>query len=81
MSTPISDAGHIPVNNPSPIITYSPVVLNVPGRAVKLEVRVSAPETGSSLPLILLSHGHGRPVFRSSMLGYGPLVDFEDGDA
>jgi dienelactone hydrolase len=76
MSTPISDAGHIPVNNPSPIIRYSPVVLNVPGRAVPLEARVSAPETGSGLPVILLSHGHGRSVFLSSMLGYGPLADF-----
>ena len=76
MSTPISDAGHIPVNNPRPIIRYSPVVLNVPGRAVPLEAKVSAPETGSGLPVILLSHGHGRSVFLSSILGYGPLVDF-----
>jgi predicted dienelactone hydrolase len=51
------------------------VVLNVPGRAVQVEAKVSAPETGSGLPVILLSHGHGRSVF-SSMLGYGPLVDF-----
>ena len=76
MSTPVSDAGHILVNNPSPIVAYSPVVLNVPGRVVKLELRVSAPESGSGLPVILLSHGHGRSVFLSSMLGYAPLVDF-----
>jgi hypothetical protein len=76
MSTPISEAGHISVINPSPIIAYSPVVLDVPGRAVKLEVKVSAPEAGSGLPVILLSHGHGRSGFLSSMLGYGPLADF-----
>lgn len=76
MSTPISDAGHIPVNDPSPVVAYSPVVLDIPGRAVKLEVRVSAPETGDHLPIILLSHGHGASVFLSSMLGYGPLADF-----
>jgi hypothetical protein len=57
------------------------LVLNVPGCAVKLEVTVSTPEAGGGLPIILLSHRRGRSVFRSSMLGSGPLADFEDGDA
>ncbi len=44
---------------PTPVLSVSPVVLPAPGRAVDLEVRVSAPVTGSDLPLILLSHGQG----------------------
>ena len=34
-------------------------MLPAPGRAVDLQVRVSAPVTGSELPILLLSHGHG----------------------
>ena len=44
---------------PTPVLSVSPVVLPVPGRAVDLQVRVSAPVTGSELPILLLSHGHG----------------------
>ena len=39
-------------------------------------MKVSAPETGSSLPVILLSHGHGAANFLSSLNGYGPLANF-----
>ena len=34
-------------------------------------MRVSAPATGSELPVIVFSHGFG-----SSLNGYGPLADF-----
>lgn len=76
MSTPFTEAANIPVDDPSAVITYSPVVLEVPGRPVNLQIKVSAPETGSDLPTILLSHGHGMANFLSSLHGYGPLADF-----
>lgn len=61
---------------PVPVLSYSPVVLSVPGRPVDLQVRVSAPERGSALPVILLSHGHGPSNNLSSLNGYAPLVNF-----
>ncbi len=39
-------------------------------------MKVSTPESGSDLPIILLSHGHGPSIFISSLHGYGPLADF-----
>lgn len=56
---------------PTPIVSVKPVVLEAPGRGDDLHVRVSAPATGSELPIIVLSHGYG-----SSLNGYGPLADF-----
>jgi hypothetical protein len=76
MSTSLTDAATIPVDEPSAVVTYSPVVFEVPGRPVPLELKVSMPEPGSDLPVILLSHGHGMSNFLSSLNGYGPLVDF-----
>ncbi|WP_256106613.1 chlorophyllase [Streptomyces sp. ODS05-4] len=61
---------------PVPVLSYSPVVLPVPGRPVDLRIRVSAPATGSGLPVILLSHGHGPSNHLSSLNGYAPLADF-----
>lgn len=60
----------------APVLSVSPVVLPAPGRAVDLQVRVSAPVTGSELPVILLSHGAGRSNNLSSLNGYGPLASF-----
>jgi len=60
----------------TPIISFSPVVLPVPGRHADLEIKVSAPASGNNLPVILLSHGHGASNFLSSYRGYGPIVDF-----
>ncbi|MGW2257740.1 alpha/beta hydrolase family protein [Streptomyces sp. NPDC001780] len=62
--------------SPAPVLSVSPVVLSVPGRAVDLEVRVSAPVTGSDLPVILLSHGQGYSNHLSSLNGYAPLAHF-----
>ncbi|MGA6159703.1 alpha/beta hydrolase family protein [Stenotrophomonas sp. NPDC087984] len=62
--------------SPAPVLSYSPVVLSVPGRPVDLQVRVSAPETGTGLPVILLSHGQGPSNNLSSLNGYAPLVNF-----
>ncbi|MFF8370065.1 alpha/beta hydrolase family protein [Streptomyces lydicus] len=62
--------------SPTPVLSVSPVVLTAPDRAVDLEVRVSAPVTGSDLPVILLSHGQGPSNHLSSLNGYAPLVNF-----
>lgn len=59
-------------SSPAPVLSVSPVVLPAPGRAVDLEVRVSAPATGSDLPVILLSHGQGYSHHLSSLSGYAP---------
>ncbi|MFB5673792.1 hypothetical protein ACE3NQ_20155 [Paenibacillus terreus] len=76
MSKPFTEAAGIPVSDPTPVMTFSPVVLSVPGRIVDLQIKVSAPSTGSNLPVILLSHGHGPSNFLSSFHGYGPLANF-----
>lgn len=76
MSEPLNKAGNIPVSAPAPVVSVSPMVLSAPGRPVDLQVRVSAPATGSELPIILLSHGHGLSNHLSSLNGYGPLANF-----
>lgn len=57
-----------------PVLSVSPITLNAPGRPLDLEIRVSAPLTGTDLPVILLSHGHGAAYGQSSMDGYLPLA-------
>ncbi|MFH8349153.1 alpha/beta hydrolase family protein [Streptomyces sp. NPDC018045] len=64
------------LGSPAPVLSVSPVVLSVPGRAVDLQVRVSAPMTGTDLPVLLLSHGQGQSNHLSSLNGYAPLADF-----
>lgn len=55
-----------------PVVSVSPVVLPAaPDRGAHLQVRVSAPTTGTNLPVVVFSHGYG-----SSMRAYGPLSDF-----
>ncbi|GGN34222.1 alpha/beta hydrolase family protein [Streptomyces fuscichromogenes] len=61
--------------SPVPVLSYSPVVLAVPGRPVDLQVRVSVPATGTRLPVLLLSHGHGGSNNLSSLNGYAPLAN------
>ncbi|MET7683350.1 chlorophyllase [Streptomyces sp. NPDC005423] len=56
---------------PTMVVSARPVVLAAPGRGEDLQVRVSAPATGSGLPVIVFSHGFG-----CSMNDYAPLVDF-----
>ena len=65
-----------PVPPATPVSAFGPVILEVPGRQVALQVRVSAPATGRDLPVIVFSHGFGRSNFLASMYGYGPLVNF-----
>jgi predicted dienelactone hydrolase len=64
------------IGSPTPVMSVSPVVLPAAGRAVDLQVRVSAPVTGGELPIVLLSHGHGYSNNLSSLNGYAPLANF-----
>ncbi|NOK63959.1 MAG: chlorophyllase [Chloroflexi bacterium AL-W] len=72
----IGQAKNIPVSEPTPVVSVSPVVVSAPGRLVDLQMRISAPTIGRDLPIILLSHGHGRSNHLSSLNGYGPLTNF-----
>ncbi|MEU1450155.1 alpha/beta hydrolase family protein [Streptomyces mirabilis] len=56
---------------PTAVISVRPVILSAPGRSEDLQVRISAPTTGSDLPVIVFSHGFGL-----SMNDYAPLADF-----
>jgi predicted dienelactone hydrolase len=70
--TPAANASSAPAQ----VFSIHPIVLPAPGRAVDLQVRVSAPVTGSELPILLLSHGHGPSNFVSSLYGYAPLANY-----
>jgi dienelactone hydrolase len=59
----------------TPIISVKPVVLPAPERGDDLQVRVSAPASGTGLPVLVLAHGFGK-----SMSSYDPLVDFWAGN-
>ncbi len=54
-----------------PVVSVAPVELSAPGRPVPLEVRVSAPATGTDLPVVVFSHGNGW-----NLDGYAPLTAF-----
>lgn len=59
----------------TPILSISPIGLSVPGRPVDLQLRLTAPLVGESLPILLLSHGHGPSNYVSSLYGYAPLAN------
>jgi dienelactone hydrolase len=76
LSSAYAYSAGIPVSDPTPIFAFSPLTLTVPDRPVPLELKVSAPATGTDLPVIVLSHGHGGANHLSSLRGYGPVADF-----
>ncbi|MEJ7658478.1 MAG: alpha/beta fold hydrolase [Hymenobacter sp.] len=53
------------------MVSVGPVVLTAPGRGTDLQVRVSAPASGSQLPVIVFAHGFG-----GSLYSYTPLVQY-----
>lgn len=65
------------MNNANAIQTLSirPIVLPTSMRMIDLHISVTVPVSGDKLPILLLSHGHGRSNYLSSFHGYGPLVD------
>jgi dienelactone hydrolase len=75
-STENSKKSILKVEDKKPIFSYNPVILPMEGRQVDLQMKVSAPASGNNLPIIVLSHGHGRSNFLSSLNGYAPIVDF-----
>ena len=62
------------VRGATPVLSYAPVTLRVPGRPAGLILRVTAPAAGTDLPLILLSHGHGGSLRLSPEDGYAPIA-------
>ena len=54
------------------MLSVSPLTLTVPGRPLDLEVRVSAPLTGTDLPVILLLARPWRGRYGLSSLGRLP---------
>lgn len=73
---PASYSAGFPVGEATVVYTFHPVVLKTPDRITDLELKVTAPSSGTDLPIIVLSHGHGPSNFIPSFYGYGPLVDF-----
>jgi Chlorophyllase enzyme len=57
--------------NLSSVVSIKPIILPAPDRGVDLQARVTAPTTGSELPVVIFSHGFGE-----SMDGYAPLAEF-----
>ncbi len=59
------------VGDGTPVVSLAPVELSADDRPLPLDVRISAPITGSDLPIVLLSHGNGWHHD-----GYAPLAAF-----
>jgi predicted dienelactone hydrolase len=76
MNNLIDKARHIPVREVAPAASVNPIILPAPARSLPLEMRVTAPMNGDSLPIILLSHGGGASNYLSSKDGYAPLSNF-----
>lgn len=55
----------------APVVSIAPIGVPAPHRPVPLEVRISAPATGTDLPVVVFSHGNGW-----NLDGYAPLAAF-----
>src|SRR3954467_10932525 len=53
------------------VVSVAPIVIPASGRGEDLQVRVSAPITGDTLPIIVFSHGNGQ-----SLHAYAPLANY-----
>lgn len=71
MTSLLIDALDDIIGTGAPVVSVAPITLSAPDRAVPLEVRVSAPATGTNLPVVLFSHGNGW-----NLDGYAPLTSF-----
>jgi predicted dienelactone hydrolase len=65
----------IPTPEPRLTVAYTPITLPMAGRT-PLELRLTAPAKGESLPIVLLSHGAGPSRYIPSKDGYAPLAQF-----
>jgi predicted dienelactone hydrolase len=59
-----------------PLVSVAPIALPAEGRPVELQVRVTAPMVDRTLPVVVLSHGHGPSQYASSLYGYAPLANY-----
>lgn len=71
MTTSIVDSLDGIVGTGTPVVSVAPLELSAPGRPLPLEVRVSAPATGTDLPVVVFSHGNGW-----NLDGYAPVTAF-----
>ncbi|WP_208976483.1 alpha/beta hydrolase family protein [Polycladidibacter hongkongensis] len=76
MNNLITKAEVLPMNNAVQTISIDPVILKAPFRPIPMQLRITAPVSGSELPIVLLSHGAGPSLYLSSKDGYAPLVSF-----
>ncbi|PTA48248.1 alpha/beta fold hydrolase [Micromonospora sp. RP3T] len=61
----------MPIGQPTTLVaSVKPIPVPTTGRDIDLQVKVTAPVSGTNLPVIVFSHGNAW-----SMDGYGPLVD------
>lgn len=65
----------LPTPEPALTVAYTPIRLEMPGRQ-PLELRLTAPATGATLPIVILSHGYGPSNYLPSKDGYAPLAQF-----
>lgn len=72
----IGASAKLPTTEGTPAISISPITLSSTTRLVPLQFRLTIPTTGTSLPIILISHGHGYSNNLSSLNGYGPVANF-----
>ncbi|MBX5155862.1 MULTISPECIES: dienelactone hydrolase [unclassified Rhizobium] len=75
MNNLINLASHIPTPDATLTVAYTPIRLPMEGRQ-PLELRLTAPATGSHLPIVLVSHGFGPSNYLPSKDGYAPLAQF-----
>ncbi|ETX26954.1 alpha/beta hydrolase family protein [Roseivivax isoporae] len=65
----------LPAPEPGLTVAYTPIHLTMPGRQ-PLELRLTAPATGDTVPIVILSHGFGPSNYLPTKDGYAPLAQF-----